>query len=147
LFARGDSGPARAALTESVEGYRRHAQRDPDLLPRLAGLLTDLAYMRFQAGDSADAVEAADEALAIYQTLGEEYRLGLALAYNNRSNCLSDPDAALEAQSRAVEVIRPIAREHPAEAAMLLRNLAACLTDAGRMAEAARANAEAETLG
>ncbi len=143
-WERGEAERAVEALTESVAGYRVHASRDPGMLPVLASALTDLAYMRYRSDH--DAAQAAEEAVTVYAELGEPYRLALALALNNLSNC-STGAAALATQRRAADVVRPLAPEHPSQAAMVLRNLAICLREAGQEQEADAVDAEARALG
>jgi serine/threonine-protein kinase len=125
--------PLRKELLREPLGFfkalRERLQSDRDTRPaalhRLADAASGLSRLTDEIGDKRDALEASEEALAIFERLAREhpsdteYQGHLASSHNSIGNLLGvtgRTDEALEAYTRALAICERLARENPAVA-------------------------------
>ena len=150
--------PLAAAVTAlAVDGLRGRAEGDPAVTAELARALSNLGNRLGDVGRRAEALAAAEEAVAIRRQLAEDSpaahlsdlaalltNLGLSLAQAGRRA------EALAAVEEAVAIRRQLAEDSPAahlpDLALSLNNLGVRLAEAGRQAEALAAADEAVAI-
>ena len=130
---------------------------EPGLRPLLAGWLNNLAIRLSHLGQREPALNAAEEATALYRELASQrpdaFRPELAMSLYNLANRLSDlgrRELALSAVEEAVAIRRELAAQRPdaprTDLAASLINLAIRLSDLGRREPALNAAEEAAGL-
>ena len=150
-------GLALIAAKRTTDGLRAESRSSQDDRARYAGAMNNLAVRLADAGRREEALEAAQEAVAIRRDLADAnpaaYLPNLAGAVSNLANHLAAAgrrEEALEAAQEAVAIHRDLARIDPAayrpDLAGSVNNLANQLAAAGRREEGLDAAQEAADL-